>query len=732
MVLLFSVLGAYAADPACPPGTGPAEKTEAGVVWRGCVRADGTWHGPVSLVEPDGSTWTGSLFDGLQHGPWIQSNAQGKKLAAGQFAAGQRIGDWLTWDDTGELRGKVEFAVSDAEPEATDTGGSALIETTEDDDPLVVVATANQLAAYGRADLSPVWTQPLASQPVDLVLADGLALVAEKDGHVTALDLDDGQVARVAVGASLASIVGLVDPSRRDVAIVLDTRGQAFAIDLWTGERLWRGESFFNPIRGAAEGRSVFLTRAKKLVRLRAADGSEEWSVKTPHLAADVLLAGDDVYVLDHEGTVTAYDTRKGQRRWSLADVLASSDVTTGALRWADGELVVRGLKRVAVLDAKGEELATFPMPAGARGRGDAWRARMVVADDAGNLVLSSGGGTHTIETKNVRGFEVLEHDIVVVDADGIETIDPADVELEGKAPPDADPLWDLRDGARTTVAGRSSALPMTVRLDADGTRALYVDATQVPHGDHVRVELGWTEDDRAGAFQFAEGWTVDDLPGEMTLALVQRWAPRAVQAWFRDAGNQRPEENDAFFDRVLHCEEPAVRYEGTMLLNDGHRDFRLEGSIDVEPERHTFSWGDACLLHVSTAHETFGVWSPPDAPAWVGLLLSGQSIVPTGDATLHGDESAHLSITYLEPRQQGPTTFELDGPFDLEIGEALAASGPHGSIRIETGEVHSLAEDGALGTWEVHHRWTAATTVDEPGWIRVGTVGPSAAADAD
>jgi hypothetical protein len=242
--------------------------------------------------------------------------------------------------------------------------------------------------------------------------------------------------------------------------------------------------------------------------------------VKTPHLAADVLLAADDLYVLDHEGTVTAYDTRKGERRWSREDVLGESDVTTGALRWADGELVVRGQKRVAVLDAKGEEVATFAMPPGARGRGDAWRGRMVVANDTGDLVLSSGGEAHTIETESVRGFDVLEHDVVVVDADGIETIDPADVELEGAAPPDADPLWDLRDDAQTNVAGRPSALPMTARLDPDGARTLYVDATQVSPGDHVRIELGWTEDGGTGCVRVRR--RVDgrrSTRGEMSLA---------------------------------------------------------------------------------------------------------------------------------------------------------------------------------------------------------------------
>ena len=48
-------------------------------MWRGCVRADGTWHGPVTLTEPDGSTWTGTMFDGLQHGPWIQHECPGKE-----------------------------------------------------------------------------------------------------------------------------------------------------------------------------------------------------------------------------------------------------------------------------------------------------------------------------------------------------------------------------------------------------------------------------------------------------------------------------------------------------------------------------------------------------------------------------------------------------------------------------------------------------------------------------
>ena len=193
MVLLLSVLRAFAADPTCPPGTGAAEKTEDGAMWRGCVRADGTWHGPVTLAEPDGSTWTGTMFDGLQHGPWILTSAQGKKLVAGQFTAGQRIGDWLTWDDAGELRGQVEFALGTSEIEPTAPQGRAFVETTEDDDPLTVVATDRQLAVYERSDLSlgwaPVWVHPLASPPLDLVLADGLALVAEKDGHVTALDL---------------------------------------------------------------------------------------------------------------------------------------------------------------------------------------------------------------------------------------------------------------------------------------------------------------------------------------------------------------------------------------------------------------------------------------------------------------------------------------------------------------------------------------------------------------
>ncbi len=737
MVLLLSVLGAFAADPACPPGTGAAEKTEAGAAWRGCVRANGTWHGPVILTEPDGSVWTGSMFDGLQHGPWIHADARGKKLAAGQFAAGQRIGDWLTWDDTGELQGRVEFAVSESAEvvaAAPAPQGRAFVETTmDDDDPLIVVATDHQLAVYESTDLSPLWVHPLASRPVDLVLADGLALVAEQDGHLVSLDLEDGQVARIAVGSSLGSIAGLVAPSRThgDVAIVLDARGQASSIDLWTGERLWRPESFFNPIRGAAESRSVYLTRAKKLVRLAAADGREEWSTKTPHLPVDLVLADDTLYVLDHAGTVSAYDTRKGARRWSREGVLDATDVFAQALRWTDGELVVRGRDRVVILGADGEELDDFPMPPHAQGMGDAWRGRMVVANDEGDLVLTSTGEPHTIEVDRALGFEVLEHDILVVDAGGIETIDPADVELLGEPPPDADPIWDVRDDARVAVAGLPRSLPLTARLDPDvpGGRALYVDATQVVAGDVVRIELGWLEGDSAGAFEFADGWTVDDLPGEMTLALVQRWAPRVVQAWFRDASGERPEDNEAFFDRLLHCEEPAIRYDGTMLLDDGLRDFRLEGMIEVEPERHAFPWGEACLLHVSTPHDSFGVWSPPDAPGWVGLLLRGQSVAATGDDSFAGDANAHLSIDYLVPRQDGPTTFEAQGPFEVAMRDGIiAVNGLHGSTTLQTGEIHSLAESGELDTWEVHHRWSAATRVDGPGWIRVGTVVPSRA----
>jgi hypothetical protein len=727
MVLLLSLLGARAAALACPPGTGTAEKTEAGAMWRGCVRADGTWHGPVVLTEPDGSVWTGSMFDGLQHGPWIHTSGSGSKLEAGQFSAGQRMGDWLTWDHSGELRGRVDFAVGSIEPAPVqDTRGRAFVETTIEVDALTVVATDRQLGAYEGTEL--VWSHPLASPPAAMALADGWALVAESDGHLTALDLEEGQVARIAVGAKLGTLAGMVDPSNAhpEVAVVLDSRGQASAIDLWTGERLWRGESFFNPIRGAAEGHSVYLTRSKKLVRLRAADGNEEWAVKTPHLPADLVLAGEDVYVLDHAGAVTAYDTRKGERRWTRENVLAATDVVAEALRWTEGELVVRGRERVVILDDEGEELDRFSMPAGARGRADAWRGRMVVENGDGDLVLTSADGApHTIEANGAMGFEVLEHDLVVVDADGIATIDPADVELEGVAPPDTDPLWDVRDDARTSVAGLPHALPMTVRVEPDGARVLYVDATQVGPGDVVRIELGWTEDDGAGAFELADGWTVTELPGEMTLALVQSWAPRVVQAWFRDAGGERREDTDAFFDRLLHCEEPAIRYDGTMLLDDGLRDFRLEGIVEVRPERHAFPWGEACLLHVSTLHDRFGVWSPPDGPSWVGLMLRGQSVAPTEDGALVGDASAHLAIDYLVPRQDGAVTFETVGPFELSIEEGvLSVTGTHGSIRLDVGEVHSLAEGGELHTWQRHHRWSVASRIDGPGWIPVGTVG--------
>ena len=110
------------------------------------------------------------------------------------------------------------------------------------------------------------------------------------------------------------------------------------------------------------------------------------------------------------------------------------------------------------------------------------------------------------------------------------------------------------------------------------------------------------------------------------------------------------------------------------------------------------------------------------DRRDWNPLALSGDGIRPNAEGELVGEAGAWIQVQHLEPRVSGPVVFDAAGPFTLSIEDDLTVTGPQGVFTLPTGELRSFDSDESL-TWSVQHRWTAATRVDHPGWVRVGVL---------
>lgn len=703
---------AAAGEQACPPDTGSAERSVEGATWRGCVRADGVWHGPVEIRNPDGTVWAGAFFEGAQHGPWTQRSPEGERLAAGQFDKGIRKGEWLTWDRSGALVGKVESdRAADEAPVGGEESSTSRIEAVGD---LLAVATDKRLTVFD-ADLEVLWTTALGSGLSDLDLWTDGVVVLESDGTLVDIDLERGEVGRVRTGEAQGWVVGAYG----DLVVVRDRRGQLSCWDTTTGQRRWRSDSFMNPARGAVSGRGVLTTRARKLVRTNVETGEEDWVVATPGLAAD-LVVGDEVIVLDHEGAVTAFEPATGRQLWRSEGVLEAGDVRQGSLRLDADEIVVRGRWEVVVLDADGIELRSFAVPKETIGMPDASGSRMAVRTREGTLLVRGPGEVadeYEVDLEEVQAFRVDPFDIVVRTQSATEILDPADFELPGQVVGPRQAGWAVAETVTTWVDGEEYALPVAVRRDAG--QVLWIDAGAVPEGAELEVALSWQESPADPVIVPDEIWEITEQPGRFELVGLHPWTPRVARAW----PQERWDGHEEFFDKLLHCEVPASRFDGTLELDDGVRSLVLEGSIDVIPEVSQLESGGNCLLHVRSAGQHHGVFSPPDEDSVAGIVIEAAGVVQQDARTLVGPPGAWAQVDYLLPWQASGVVHQVTGPFVLTLGEAGLSIEGQAPLQLQTGALvfPDHTEEGPA--WRITRSWTGTTVLDDPGWVAIGVL---------
>lgn len=199
-------------------------------------------------------------------------------------------------------------------------------------------------------------------------VADGRVYVANRDGYVTALDLESGErIWRARTGERLIS-----GPSIANDTLLMGTRdGQVVALSASSGERRWTAELSSEVIAAPAanDRRAVVRTLDGRLVALSMADGSRRWTIErtVPTLTirgtSSPRIVGDTVYAGLDNGKVVALDLDNGEQRWEQAVALPSGRSELERIVDIDADPLVLDNELYAV--SAGGEMASLSLTSG-------------------------------------------------------------------------------------------------------------------------------------------------------------------------------------------------------------------------------------------------------------------------------------------------------------------------------------------------------------------------------
>ncbi|MGQ0804260.1 MAG: PQQ-binding-like beta-propeller repeat protein [Actinomycetota bacterium] len=235
----------------------------------------------------------------------------------------------------------------------------------------VLVGAAARIVALERETGATRWEAPVpdAAAPHPVALADGVALAGSEAGVLVALDAATGETrwsVRYPGSVRSAPVSHLNDsPAAGIVAATWHGGGEPRlrALDLATGAVRWDAPLMGFATAPVAAGGLVVVAEgdgqyAARVVARNAADGMEAWSTSTPASFESGItpgVAGDDVAVVDHFGTLTVLDVTTGavRARTELDEPVLHTTVVLGGehvvLTTHQGAVVVvdRGSGRV-------------------------------------------------------------------------------------------------------------------------------------------------------------------------------------------------------------------------------------------------------------------------------------------------------------------------------------------------------------------------------------------------
>jgi outer membrane protein assembly factor BamB len=226
-------------------------------------------------------------------------------------AAVVAIGLWRGWFDEGSVEGTTEGFVPQEAPRGAEDAGSW---PEFGFDP-------RRTRANPALDLAPPFRRAWEFDAGSLVefppvLGAGRAVVGTNAGLAIALDLETGEeIWRVALRGRVASSPALAG----DLALFTTIRGDVIALDAATGEQAWRrrvgGAVESSPL--VVDGSAYIGTLSGRVMKLDARTGGVRWTARaTGEVKASLALAGRNVVVGDYGGNVSAYRVSDGALAW--------------------------------------------------------------------------------------------------------------------------------------------------------------------------------------------------------------------------------------------------------------------------------------------------------------------------------------------------------------------------------------------------------------------------------
>ncbi len=257
--------------------------------------------------------------------------------------ANTNLGDVVALDPDGRRVWRAEVAVAPVAPALADGA--------------VVVGDHAGVRVLERGSGDTRWMLA-AAEPVHHVAAGaGMAVVAERDGRLRALDVATGALRWELAPAFHFAHAPVVDAATATLLLVVhDATGNTLrALDVTTGTVRWeRPVDRYTAVPLVADGR-VYVAEGNGawiavVLSLDLLTGERHWTSQMPaSFESGIVNAADDrhVFVVDHYGTVTAIDRASGHVRWQRpleVTVLATRIVPTKTrlvLTTAEMEVVV-------------------------------------------------------------------------------------------------------------------------------------------------------------------------------------------------------------------------------------------------------------------------------------------------------------------------------------------------------------------------------------------------------
>lgn len=226
------------------------------------------------------------------------------------------------------------------------------------------------------------------------------------------LEADDFWSARAGNGSGEFR-TGLQLAVRDDAVFSADIDGDVFALNLSSGDRVWKRETGARLAGGPGVGGTLVTlgTLDAEVIALNRTTGAEIWRAKLPsEVLAAPVPAGDTVVARTVDGRLFGLAAADGARLWSFDRGVPPLTLRGLSQPLVDGDRVITGMDsgRVAALDLRSGNLLWEQVVSAPTGRSELER----LADVDAELLVSGGDGAKVIFAASYGGDLVaLERD---------------------------------------------------------------------------------------------------------------------------------------------------------------------------------------------------------------------------------------------------------------------------------------------------------------------------------